>query len=194
MGGSPGTYTTTGVAFQRSGAVKGSAAIALDGTNGRVSLGDRFSFTGRAPFSIEVWVNPSVLDNRVRWIAHRGSGDPALTNSFGIYMLAVKSSFQRLSPGGDSYAQGPALVTSKFVHIVATFDGSRSALYVDGALFNVGNAGAGEVSDVPGSEFVIGDVAMAQPSKLGGVVDELAIYDKALGAERVKAHFDAAQR
>src|SRR5206468_818194 len=105
----PGIYSAEGVAFGQSGAVVGSGAVALDGTAGRISLGNRFPFAGSAPFTVEIWLKPSIVDTSVRWLVNRCAGDPANTNSFGILAYTNKTLFQRLTPGGETYASGPVL-------------------------------------------------------------------------------------
>lgn len=75
------------------------------------------------------------------------------------------------------------LPQNRFSHVVVTFDGALPRLYVDGVLKKVGTKSA----DLATSSAIFrwGDGWI-------GALDELAIYDKALDAARVKAHFDAA--
>ena len=83
-------------------------------------------------------------------------------------------------------------VVGAWSHVVATFDGSVTVIYLDGVEVgrNSGSA-AGPIGGGPGA-LVIGDTPQGQFNKLAGDLDELAIYGSALSPAQVAAHFQAA--
>ena len=68
------------------------------------------------------------------------------------------------------------------------FDGSRLFLYLDGLVVDFVDMSPGAAVDAP---ILLGDAD--RWSNYIGRIDEVAVYDEALAAERIKAHFDAAQ-
>lgn len=191
-GGPDGTYAASGVELGLPGAMPASRAIRLDGSKGRVGLGPRLPFVGRVPMSVELWLNPDVLDGQVRRAFSRKRPVSAQGNEYTIQATDSQLLFQRLTATGDSYAAGPPLVVGRWTHVVATF-GERTKLYMDGIEVGDGQA-VGELTDEPGSDMVVGDTAAELFFKWQGLVDEVAVYDKALTPERVLAHFQAAKR
>ena len=96
--------------------------------------------------------------------------------------------FQRLDGASVSTAvsvAGPS--ASDFTYVVATFDGLELVVYVNGgsqgsqtASFSI----AGAVAD-----FVVGAEAGGNDNFLSGSLDEVPVYDHALSADRVRAHY-----
>lgn len=79
---------------------------------------------------------------------------------------------------------GTRLPTNRFTHVVATCDGSNLRVYLDGDLAATGNIYA-DIAD-NGAPAIWG-------SGWRGDLDELAVYDRALTLERVRAHWEAAR-
>ena len=81
--------------------------------------------------------------------------------------------------------------TGTFHHVVASYDGSVLRLFIDGALGSQENDDrAAKPKD---SALWIGRRADDARS-IDGVIDEVAIYDKALAEDRIVAHHRAAGR
>lgn len=82
------------------------------------------------------------------------------------------------------------LAKDTWYHVVLTYDGALMALYLNGAL-NASMAATGTIG-YNHSAYGLAVGAWALPtSYFTGSVDELAIYDKALSATRVSAHYAA---
>jgi hypothetical protein len=174
-------------------------AYAFDGANGSVELPDLFGFEGNAPFSVEAWVNP-VLSNihhfhgiTAKWRA-QGTIDPP--SGWNLYMYFVDDApetprfvFARIDAVGvgDSAEK---TTSPGWHHVVGVYNGSAVTLYLDGqfvatkpslrplehlALTIEIGAGNGNSHDQP----------------MSGSIDEVAIYDYALGDLRIAAHYDA---
>ena len=175
-------------------------ALALGPSMCRVELGDAFMFEGRRPFSIEIWLqvrNPQRA-NSARFLIERDSlGGP--NEGYRLYYLSPGNGgliFARWAGLGgieEDYATAPnGFPGGVPVHVVGTFDGSVPHLYLNGS-DQGGSAGSGDRRIPPGP----GALAFGDEPRGGGnpnvdtVFDEIAIYDKALAAERVLAHYRA---
>lgn len=200
--GHDGTYENT--SFSDQGVISGNRALALDGKGG-VDLGDdsAFAFSGQAPFTIEAWLQTSVSAFQI--VVNRSERDLIATeNRFG-YDLSFRMDpkmpedeilVERLNgapPAGGCTLNPPnttGALRGRFVHAVATFDGSALRLFLDGV----------EPAPAPHPCAVQLD-AVARTLRIGskpggiegfqGTLDEIAIYDKALSPERIQAHFAA---
>ena len=189
--GNDATYTG-GITLGASGAIAGDGdtAATFDGLTGFVTAGDRFAFAGQTPFSIEAWVSVQSRSTYAGVVSRNDAvGGPPSEG----YLLFVAPSdgpfgFQRLDGASVSTAvsvAGPG--ASEFTHVVATFDGLELAVYANGesqgsqtAAFSIAGAVA---------HFVVGAEAGGSANYLAGTVDEVAVYDHALSADRVRAHY-----
>lgn len=168
--------------------VRGSRALRFDGATTRIVYGDAFPFAATSPFTLELWIAPEGLDDQVRRIVTRSTAD----NGYDVYGSESFLLASRTGEGAEgSYASVSPYpgANAQFVHVVATFDGGESALYVDG-LYRGGMFDARRISSGIGT-FVLGDSEPPLFFKFLGRLDELAIYDRALDASRVAAHFAA---
>jgi hypothetical protein len=177
-----GTYSG-GVTLNEPGIISDNPAAHFDGVQARVEVTADLDFDGADPFSVEAWVS------------HRGDNAfiaGKLTYVDSVYrgwMLVWKTDgfvFQRV---GNSGADGGRLLTGGWHHVVGTFDGVTARLYVNG----VEEAVRVQDTDLP----VVGDET---PFRIGreptwaktlGWIDEVALYDYALPASRIQAHYDA---
>lgn len=187
-----GTYASVGVDYGVPG-ISG-RAVRLDGLNGRAALGRRHSFSDNRPFSIEIWFRADRPDSSVRRLVANGTPDSSEAGrNFQLYYAADYIQFHRRgSP--STYASAPPPRQGIWHHIVVTYASGPCAIYVDGIKAQETNDDSGSRADPPDTELVVGDEAPEWFNKARGDVDELAIYDKVLSAERVKAHYDAAIR
>jgi hypothetical protein len=165
-------------------------AIRLKSLEG-IQVGDGFDFAGRVPVTIEAWVRPDPQPRRLGW--RRIFSNLELQNGpvSGNYFYwndddANRVAFERWS-GRESRQtvaldRGTPLPTDRFTHVVGVATGTETLLYIDGQQVATG--------------LVLGDCAAnGVPASFGinffGTLDELAIYDRALPVERVKAHHAA---
>jgi hypothetical protein len=172
-------------------------AVTLDGTSGYADVGNRFNFTGNATFTLEVWALPSVIDVNYRRLFSR----EVPTTPRDGYLLFLRSpngadpstySVERWSSGSTNQCPETNLVTAVWHHFVTTYDGSTSRVYLDAML----------VASQPGplpmnattASLRLGASAFDSNGYFGGTVDEAAIYDTALSAARITAHFHASGR
>ncbi|MDB4963587.1 MAG: domain containing protein [Myxococcales bacterium] len=191
-----GTYGN-GVTLGAAGAIAGDpdTAVTFNGAvDSSVAMPAGLEFSGTMPFSVEVWARQTAFRNFGWVIDHQDYQVPR--KGWGLRFSSAHVALERWT--NDAYAgpnvlsDGP-LTLDTYQHIVATFDGDRLALYIDGAL----------VSDVTGGRAIapvtdtwrVGRQNCACSSdNFVGSLDELAIYGVALDATRVTAHYTAAGR
>jgi hypothetical protein len=157
-----------------------------------------FTTAGSAAFSVEAWVNGGAqsADNGLV-TKGTGSGGEQFNLDCGGSSHAFRF-FVRDNSGAAHLATSSVVPDSTWHHLVGVCDQSHSniLLYVDGT-----NAAQGTI--LPGS----GILASSNPVSIGsrqsgantacdlqflGLMEEVAIYDYALGADQVQTHFGAA--
>jgi hypothetical protein len=186
--GATGRYGS-GIAQGAPGAIVNDAntSAAFDGMTGAISVGTGFNFIGRAAFSLEAWIRPSIVDTGFRHVftkQHRAT-------PWQGYALLVQTTrgimFERFVDDRAVFVSVPTMPPAgSFMHIVCTYDGAFLRLYVNGQQ-------APQVTDDRAQP------AVAEPAMIGaasvnesffvGSVDEVAVYSAALPAARVRAHY-----
>lgn len=161
-----------------------------------IDMGDFFAFPGTAPYSLELWARMVDDGNYKVFI----SKDDATSGSpdIGYEVFGGTSSgngqvyFRRYgtSPSAWNTITQP-LPYSVWTYFVATYDGVTLRFYVNGAVAAGSAMGGSEATSTSHLVFA-GDVG-GSGSHFEGDLDEVAIYDKALDATRVAAHWQAAQ-
>jgi hypothetical protein len=187
-GGPDGTYIGTFM-LGASGAVPGDDALALDYANaGAVDVGNNYAFPGAAPFSIEAWVKPAPDDGHSHIIASKWH-QPTTNVGYELFVQGTAVKFSRELPASSDLVTADGLVADQYAHVVATFDGAMLRLYLNGTQRAIGSS----VVQLPveSNPFQIGEGNGF--ATFSGSIDEVAIYDKALSAGRVNAHYVAAQ-
>lgn len=187
VGATAGTYQGA-FEYGAIGAV-GDSSVVFDGRTTFVELGDSFEFSGNAPYSFELWIFSYGVGNGTRFLLQRRT--PA-GDGYQLYIGPGYTVFSRSVPDDEfgyvSTTEAPPV--ERWTHLAVTYDGAAQSLFIDGQLVsnNTGNA-ALPLGGGAGS-FVVGDHIPAQFNKLDGRLDELAIYDYALPADRIRAHHD----
>ena len=192
-GQNAGTYVNAPVLAQPG--VAGSHAAKLpNGSDARVAvLTGNFEFTGNAPYSIEIWVRPAVFKD-YQWLAateHNNGGRR------GWSLLAdanggIRYEAWNAGDGGDDQTRGvlvnsTPLTLGTFQHVVVAYTGSVVFGYVNGVQTTMFTTSGLVPQGGPLLWGCRGDLAACLDD---WVIDEVAIYDFPLKAERVKAHYD----
>ncbi|MBX3219180.1 MAG: LamG domain-containing protein [Labilithrix sp.] len=186
-GNHQGNYIAGGV-HAVPGAFAGSTAYHLVGGTGGIDPGDIFDFEGNAAFTLEAWFRPEGYDTQYRFLVHHNDAR-ALRQNYGIYVHSESGLvFERYvdDSGRGAYTTNPTI--GSWYHIVGVYDGAFIRLYVDGTLVNTGadNRSAKDKR----SNLMIG-YGYNGGGAVIGVLDEVAIYEKALDASRITAHYRA---
>jgi len=186
MGANPGTYENN-VVRAVPGAIAGTKDTAARFGQGHVTIGDVFDFTGMQPFAIEAWILydhpfPAGGDFEQYFVAKLEA-----TGGYHAYLdRNGRIGFDRENSGFDS-VYAAFTVSNVFRHVVVTYDGSMSRIFVDG---NLSSSGAGE-RGLPATPATL--TIGAEPGTSGffeGAIGEVAVYDHILDSTRIRAHFD----
>lgn len=177
------------VKFNAPGAMPGSLAIALDG-KGSINAGSVGDFTGNQNFTVECWVKPNVSDDKFRHPMNKDLDVGGPRESYGLFLYLGRIAFERYVNGSGVQASTDSLPIDVWYHVAGTYDGTQLVLYVNGVQAKVApDARSAKAKPVP---FYVGTKDPTY-GNISGAIDEVALYDKALGPERVRAHFDAAK-
>ena len=151
----------------------------VDLAGGAATFGDTLDFGG--DMTIEAWVNERSTTGD-RYIVSKGS------SAAGYHLYLASGGWATFQVNGTRVA-GPALARGTWHQVVATLAGRVMTLYVDGS-----EAGSDTLPSDPltsTQNFWIGRLARAATGFWSGSLDEIALYDQALDADTVAAHFDA---
>jgi len=183
--GNKGTYAN-GVTLGVRGALSGSAdtnrAARFDGLNDHVTVPDRSSLDLGDSLTIEEWVHRDVTGVKGQ-IVQKGVGG---------YALRVdpddRAHFAKSNMGDIAVSSVAIPADGSFHHVVATKSGAAIRIYLDGA--DVTQVIANRTIADTSAPFQIGRFLNQGAASLyyAGDLDEVAVYDQALSAARVRAH------
>jgi hypothetical protein len=193
-GGNDGTYAA-GVQLGAPGLIAGDAntAATLDaGGEAYIDIGDALDFPGLAPFTVEAWIAPGDYQSPYPRILQKDGVD-ANGNRQGYLVYLNQQTgnlgFERWRDNEPNVVvTAEPIALNRSSHVVAAFDGSTMRLYVNGALAGEA-AAAQELADNPFG-MRLGARSDGE-SPFFGTLDEVAVYEGALDADTVLAHFEA---
>lgn len=200
MGNHDGVYEG-GPALGEPGATDGGGAVALDGQNDQIVVdGSPFGFEGRSPFTLECWVR----------LGDTGGGDALgvllSQNDFsgghrGWALLVHPDQFLQLRRWASDAAEDkvsfnfnsdPAVVPlDQWTHVVTTFDGTTMRLFINASAYDSHTATV-DVSAPPNRPLLMGNAISW--ANLTGMLDDVAIYTRALDGAEITAHYLAGSR
>lgn len=113
-----------------------------------------------------------------------------------VYVRFGNATFQATDDRRD-YVTGAILTDGAIHHVAAVFTGhAAGTIYINGvpnALTYLGGSGSYTDFDGGTKPFVIGSSTQLYENAAGDTFDEFAIYDKALTAGEIEAHYNAAE-
>lgn len=174
------------------------ATFSTSGGDSDLGLGDDFGFSGTAPFTIEAWVNPASAAQSYRHVFSKADRTSSGDSPINGYNVVVGSGSAQPTVWIERFVAMSSVKTTlvpiaagAFTHVVATYDGAALRLYVNGTA----TPPAADARTMPAATTgaFIGSANGGVNGGHGfpGVIDEVAIYDKALSADRVLAHYQA---
>jgi Concanavalin A-like lectin/glucanases superfamily len=163
------------------------SAVGFDGAGDDVRVGQSGSLDITGPVTVEAFIKPTSLPaaGSVRSIV-------AKTGSYALVLNGPTVEFTLVQLGVSRRLQAPAgtIAAGGAYAVVGTYDGATQRLYVNGRL--VASAALTGATDVTINGVRIASWDGTQQF-FAGTIDEAAIYNKALSATQVAAHFTASQ-
>ncbi len=188
----PGAYAGF-VSPEQPGAVAGDTDPAVDfpaGGNGYIEVDHSTALNRTNSFTIEGWANPMAASGRQSIIASRTS-----TRSSGYELLANGAQWQfrtgaSLNATAETWSDlnGGTVTPGQWHHVVGTYDGTTKRLYVNGQLVGTQTT---PVYATLGTPLRIGadqTYLATAGSFFLGILDEIAVYWRALSPEQVADH------
>ena len=179
--------TANAVVFGRPGAITNDndTALGFDGTSSFIEV--PYSPDLNTPaFSLECWAKPA-LEKSSRVI-------DSYASSQGFYLDAfwVTSTWSFSMEGSSwTFLDSRRIVANQWNHLAVTYNGSNACLYVNGVL-SATQAGATYHPNISGPITFGMSTSNANPgAAFMGDLDEVAVYDHALSADRVVVHYGA---
>jgi Concanavalin A-like lectin/glucanases superfamily len=188
--GEPRCETVRIIQWGRSGIRGGGTAAGSNSSGHFECLSPRFDFSGKRPFSLEMWVRFLSRDSATFYYPFSHYKD---VNGYGMYVNdSYGATLQRVVDGRSVIAGTlqNAVPVGSWVHLVGTFDGADLRVFANGTLGSI-QASADSMAEFA-SRLVIGTSNMGTESDAD--FDEIAIYDYALNATRIAAHYDAGKQ
>lgn len=192
--GRNGTYVG-GPGLQMIGAVSdGSKSINLDGTTQYIERAaeDLLDFIGQLPFSLELWVRPTIVDTSYRRIVGHVQDTPT-GEGYQIEHHITDGLYFRRAVNSVHYTihSVTPFIKDSWNHLVATYDGRYMRMYQNGAPSDTTDSNVSLVNIT--KPFRVGaDAGYTGADQFAGDVDEIAVYDHELKLERVEVHWRAA--
>ena len=180
--GRTGSYSG-GVTLGQAGATAGGTAAAYDGSTGATTIPDASPLRLNGPFTVEFWAKLSSFVNSWPGILRKGA---AATSDGYVVWYASNGTVHFKRGNLDLATPAGELVTSAYRHFAFVDDGSTGTWYVNGTAVSSGQLAA---SLSAGTDPLM----LGQGDQYGkDAVDDVAVYNKALPAARIAAHFNAA--
>jgi hypothetical protein len=186
-GHADGTYDPA-CQHNTAGALAGDADTATTfGDQCTLDLGDGFAFTGNAPFTIELWLATDMIGNTqfVAMKETRGVSTP--TDGYAIVVNQTDLYAERIVATNARDVGVFTLPATGFIHVAFVYDGATLLLYSDGVASNP------SADPRPLNTYVSPLAISGLPGygeRVHGSIDEVAVYDHALAADRIQLHHD----
>lgn len=176
-------------------------AVAFDGTNDEVRIGDNGAINTGGPFatkSYELLFQADSVSGRQVLFEQGGT-----TNGFNLYLQDDELHFGAWTSNTfhDANTTALDLLADTTYHAVGTWDNGLLDLYVNGQLVASADASA-DFTQVAshGDDGAIGGVhtntryhngTAGDGDNFAGIIDEVALYNTALSADQIAAHYSA---
>lgn len=167
-------------------------AVSFAGTSNRIQAStSTYGFAGISSFTVEAAIKPTTVDSTSRRIfSSEVLSGGSVVNGYGLWNNGTANKLQicRIPSGSYDCATTSAAASGVARHVAATYDGTTLKLYVNGAQV-ASTASKGSIT-AP-STFTVGARSDFAGS-WAGVIDDAAVYDRALSAAEVEEHAEAA--
>lgn len=153
-------------------------ALNLDGVNGYMLFAGKPPLGIDGPVSVEAWIKPSRKADKLTCIMGQD------LHSYLLCQSGVNRVYWYVG-GGGNYAHAE-LNLNAWNHVVATYDGKRMALWLNG---REASGRALKLDALPKRDkFVIGVKKQPHLPRFQGQIDNVRLYNTALGKEQIVQH------
>jgi hypothetical protein len=173
----------------------GDQTAVYDGATGKTTVPFQSGLNPAAtsPFTIEFWGKPTASDNDDAPVSNRVSAGNRSGWVFFQRASGTGWNFRMYNGAGSALGwdlTGGFAPLNEWSHVVATWDGSAAALYVNGALAASTNAAGlnGVYNASTSADFIVAQTDSGSPYT--GSVDEVAFYPSALSLTQIQNHFN----
>lgn len=189
-------YLSSATWIKDGGRWTGKSSLSFNGINDYVEIGDEPSLRITNAITIEAWVKIPDRNNYCMIV----DKDDGTTDNLAYSLCTVPDTYggkaycSLSSDGVNSLFNGVRIMserevpTNKWTHITATYDGTYAKIYLDG-VEDKSQKGSGGGIYSGNAPLAIGR-SMAWSPHFKGLMDEVAIYKRALSAEEVKEHYE----
>ncbi|MBI2566496.1 MAG: VCBS repeat-containing protein [Candidatus Schekmanbacteria bacterium] len=164
-------------------------ALSLDGVGAHVDAG--YWGVQASALTVAAWFRAESFDNADARLVSKAAGPAEQEHD---WMLSTTTSGGGMRLRGRLRAAGSTLTViaasgdlqaGRWIHAAVVYDGSEVRLYKDGEL--VGSAPkSGALADSPGTKVLVGSNPDGYAA-FDGLIDDVRIYDRALGADEIMA-------
>lgn len=186
-----GTYAGGYIFLGSAGPSNLNGGVILDGTSGIITVNSIAAYN-LTSWSAEGWIILSSAPGNInsyilveRWT---GGSNP-INYSIGVNIDATAAGMAQTGYyTGSAWvtAKGPVLQVGILYQIVGTYDGTTLKLYVNGAMVSSITSSSHVTSN---DGLIIGAGNQASTSFFPGTISSISLYNTALSASRVKAHY-----
>jgi RHS repeat-associated protein len=152
----------------------------------------QFAFTGTANYTLEIWFKPNATDTRYRRLLSHETGSNR--TGWNLWVQNAQLGAERWSGGasiGVKVSAAGAAPAGVWTHAAVTYNGAQICLYINGSTALGGcSASTGSIA-ANSSTFQIGNASAQTLSNFLGSLDEAAVYNRALSAAAIQAHYRA---
>lgn len=203
--GNKGTCSGTGCPVL-GGDGKFVTAASFDGVDDQISIPSSPSLNVTQAVTVEAWIYPTVMPNKDQGAAIVSKGNngndaryelltvsslPVGANA-ATWRLSNHSTIDPNTGSAISYIYGGNMPLNAWSHVVGTYDGSVMSLYVNGIQMASQSAAGGPIT-TDNNPLMIGvrqnQSATTGNSHFKGMIDEVAVYNRALSAAEVQNRF-----
>ncbi len=167
-------------------------ALCLDGEDDYVEIAPNADFAGRNEGAFELWFRPRAWQGGlIDWSASGSWKDIRLTLAFNTYRRQEQDAIflVNLADGaGSRHGQLPRPAKNAWTHLAVSFRGGQAAIYGDGQVLAVFSGYAPKREGLP---LWIGRCQGLGRDFFAGEIDEVRVYDRALGHDDVLTHYKA---
>lgn len=174
------------------------SGLTFAGTTGAVNVPDSTALEGSS-LTVSAWVQSTGSPGAYRYIVAKG-GNGCCTGSYGLYTGSAGGLEFYVATSQTTYVVSPdaglGVWDGKWHNVIGTFDGSSVRVYVDGQ-----QVGSGTPDTLPityglptSNDLAIGNYPWCPGLGFAGGIDEVKVFNRALGPIEISATYFLSQR